>query len=74
MNRDRDPVGVDALMHPPVALALILRLCEAALRLSVAHLQKQTEREMACFILLRDAEGPPTRPPATWGGATRLAC
>lgn len=72
MNRDRDPVGVDAVMHPPVALTQIPSLCEAALRPSVAHLEKQrstsekqTERETGCFILLQAARHL---------RATRLAC
>ncbi len=63
MNRERDPVGVDPLMHPPVTLTLILFLCEAAMKtahqLSVGYHKrkrstsgKQTLKEMYGFILL----------------------
>lgn len=45
MNRDRDPVGVDPLMHPPVALTLIPFFSEAATstahRLSVGYHERQ---------------------------------
>ena len=71
MNRARDPVGVDPLMHPPVALTLIPFSVKLAMntahQLSVGYHKrqrstsgKQTQKEMGCFILLQAAKAAPT--------------
>lgn len=61
MNRELDPVGVDLLMHPPVALTLIPFSVKLPRRLHIgsawaiikdigAQVENKLKKEIGCFI------------------------
>lgn len=61
MNRERDPVGVDPLMHPPVALTLIHFSVKIAHGLCMDYHEKKSkkansQRKRGCYISLQAAK------------------